>query len=204
MYLNILVNKQLELLPVLSNFFNSFYLVGGTAIALQIGHRQSVDFDFFSQKKLKPNKIRDIFNKNKFKLKTIYEDGDQIQGIINDVRITFYEYPFNINPKIKYQNTLKMPDILELAAMKAYALGRRGKWKDYVDLYFILKKYYNLADICRKAESIFKGEFSEKLFRQQLCYFKDINYSEPLEYLNNPIDNKTIEGFLVDIATSQF
>ena len=64
--------------------------------------------------------------------------------------------------------------------MKAYALGRRAKWKDYVDLYFIMKKYGGIAKIVSKAKQIFDSEFNEKLFRSQLVYFKDIDYSEKI------------------------
>lgn len=71
-----------------------------------------------------------------------------------------------------------LPSLLTLAAMKAYALGRRSKWKDYVDLYFLLKGYYQLEDVIRKANEIFGDLFSEKLFRAQLSYFDDVDYTE--------------------------
>ena len=67
--------------------------------------------------------------------------------------------------------------------MKAYALGRRAKWKDYVDLYFILNGRCSLAQISARAKKIFGAEFNEKIFREQLSYFKDIDYSEKVDYL---------------------
>ena len=67
--------------------------------------------------------------------------------------------------------------------MKAYALGRRAKWKDYVDLYFIMKKYKGVAEIITRAKRIFRNEFNEKIFRARLAYFKDIDYSEKVIYL---------------------
>lgn len=79
---------------------------------------------------------------------------------------------------------MKLPDVLTLSAMKAYALGRRAKWKDYVDLFFVLRSDYSLADICRRAKEIFKAEFNEKIFREQLSFFKDIDYSEKVEYMD--------------------
>ncbi|MCB6599156.1 hypothetical protein LI118_17050, partial [Erysipelatoclostridium ramosum] len=72
---------------------------------------------------------------------------------------------------------IKLPDLLTLAAMKAYALGRRAKWKDYVDLYFAMKDYFPISAIVKKAKGIFGAEFNEKIFRAQLAYFKDIDYS---------------------------
>ena len=71
-----------------------------------------------------------------------------------------------------------MPDLLTLAAMKAFALGGRGKWKDYVDLYFILKDHYSAREICGKAKALFADVFNPLLFKKQLSYFDDISYSE--------------------------
>lgn len=67
-----------------------------------------------------------------------------------------------------------MPDLISLAAMKAYSLGRRSKWKDYVDLYFIIKGYFSVREISEKAREIFGGGFNERLFREQLCVATEI------------------------------
>jgi hypothetical protein len=77
-------------------------------------------------------------------------------------------------------------------------LGRRSKWKDYVDLYFILKDYYNLEQITLKANSIFGDMFSEKLFRAQLSYFEDIDFTEPIDFLGDKIPEDTIKDFLIE------
>lgn len=110
--------------------------------------------------------------------------------IANNVKITFFQYPFAINAPHKFDNIFKLPSLLDLAAMKAYALGRRSKWKDYVDLFFITKYNYSLMEIIRRAEELFQELFSEKLFRSQLCYFDDVDYTEEVEYIipNPPSD----------------
>ena len=90
-------------------------------------------------------------------------------------------------------------ELLPLTAMKAYALGRRAKWKDYVDLYFLLRDYYTLDQIVQKADSLFDQMFSGKLFRAQLAFHKDINYSEPVEYMPGfQVDVQAIKDFLID------
>ncbi len=94
-----------------------------------------------------------------------------------------------------------MPTLLSLAAMKAYALGRKAKWKDYVDLYFILRGYYSIGEISDKANRLFGDLFSEKLFREQLVFHADIDYSEPIEYLVTPVPEEEIKNFLIDKAT---
>jgi len=78
---------------------------------------------------------------------------------------------------------IRVADFLTLAALKSYALGRRTKWKDYVDLYFVFKGFFGFEQVVEKAEKIFGKEFNEKIFRAQLGYFKDIDYSEEIEYM---------------------
>jgi hypothetical protein len=95
-----------------------------------------------------------------------------------------------------------MPSLLTLAAMKAFALGRRAKWKDYVDLYFILRYHYTIEAISKECEDIFGTQFSPKLFREQLAFHKDIDHSESIEYLIPPIDEAEIKEFLIDAATN--
>lgn len=85
--------------------------------------------------------------------------------------------------------------------MKAYALGRRSKWKDYVDLYFLLRDHFTIADITTTATHIFGELFSEKMFRTQLCYFDDIDYTEAVDWLvSNPPTDDEIKQALTKIA----
>lgn len=98
-----------------------------------------------------------------------------------------------------------MPSLLDLAAMKAYALGRRSKWKDYVDLYFITKNHYSLDEIQRRAYELFGDLFSDKLFRSQLSYYDDVDYSEDVDYLiDNPPSDEDIKESLTRLSTDIF
>jgi hypothetical protein len=173
MYNNILSKEQIELLPFIQSFKKEYYLVGGTAVSLQIGHRESIDFDLFKFGQVQPTKIAQRLEKFGWDYQLIYKNSESFHIIANDVKITFFQYPFEVKTAKVFEG-IKMPDLLNLAAMKAYALGRRTKWKDYVDLYFIIKNYHTFEDISNKSEDIFKGLFSPKLFKNQLCYFDDI------------------------------
>jgi hypothetical protein len=84
--------------------------------------------------------------------------------------------------------------------MKAFALGRRAKWKDYVDLYFILRDHYSIEEISKGTIKIFGELYSEKLFREQLAFHKDISYSEPVEFLIPSPSENEIKQFLIDKA----
>jgi len=197
----ILSQEQKELLPLMQQFKREFYLVGGTAIALQMGHRQSIDFDMFKLSNLNSKRVLKKMDDAKVRYSITYRSTDQIHLVANSVKLTFFQYPYPIDANISFENVFKMPDLLTLAAMKAFALGRRSKWKDYVDLYFLLRDYYTFDQITDKTETIFGQEFSKKLFRSQLAYHKDIDYSEPVEYLPGfEVDEKEVKDFLIDQA----
>lgn len=202
MHREVLNKNQLELLPLLKTFKSEFYLVGGTAIALHIGHRRSIDFDLFKQERLILNRILNKISRLNYSYKVTRRVEEQLNMIIRDVNFTFYEYPYPIDATCKFEDIFKLPDLLQLSAMKAFALGRRSKWKDYIDLYYILKDHYTVSEIVKSSELIFGQLFSEKLFRAQLSYFEDIDYSEPVEFLVKEVSPKEIKEFLVERATS--
>ena len=199
----VLTENQISLSFIPQIFSENFGLVGGTAIALQIGHRHSIDFDLFTNKPFSNFNIKKRISKYR-KIKNVFKDEDgHYTFIIEDVQFTFFYYPYKLNFSKKFEDIIKMPDILTLAAMKAFALGRRAKWKDYVDLYFIMKDYHSLEEISEKARRIFGLEFNEKLFRSQLSYFQDINYKEKIIYLKGfEVDDKIIKKALIEFSLS--
>ena len=201
MHTEIFNNAQVELLPYIKGFQRSFYMVGGTAIALHLGHRRSIDFDLFTFSGLKKSRVKGKLLPIPYKQVPIFEDIDQLHLLINNVKITFFNYPYPVLHPVKVDSIINIPSLLSLAAMKAFALGRRAKWKDYVDLYFILRDHYSIDEIGSEAEKIFNQQFSGKLFRQQLAFHKDIDYSEPVEFLVQPIPDDQIKSFLIDKAT---
>jgi len=93
-----------------------------------------------------------------------------------------------------------MPDLVTLGAMKVFALGQRAKWKDYVDLYFIFKKY-SLNEISTKAKKLFGNEYNERIIKEQLAYFADIDYSQKVEFLPGfEVDDNIIKKFLLEVS----
>jgi hypothetical protein len=200
MHKEILSLKQVELLPLVRQFKREFYLVGGTAIALYIGHRRSIDFDLFKYTSLHPKAIIAKVSSTGLVYSITRRVSEQLNMTVNEVKFTFFEYPFQLEAKINFEDFLRMPTLLDLAAMKAYALGRRSKWKDYVDFYFLLKFHFTIEQISERAIKIFDQLFSPKLFRAQLSYFQDINYIEPVEYLVAVPSEDEIKQFLIDKA----
>jgi len=205
MHKKILKAEQIQILPILKLFSKDFYLVGGTALALQMGHRYSLDFDLLTRTNIKRNAIKNILKNNNYVIQQVlYEDTIQLHCIINNVKVTFFQFPFDISPSVHFDGIIKMPDVLTLAAIKAFALAGRGKWKDYVDLYYIFKHYYTFDQVSNRAKLLFDGAYNEKLFRQQLSYYDDISYEEEVEYASTPVTVDEIKRFLTEIALTPF
>lgn len=203
MHEEILTKEQKKLLPIVGDFSKDFGLVGGTAIALHIGHRESIDFDMFSFKSFENLQIRNKIVK-KTKIDNVIVDKlGEFTILINGVKMTFFHYPFDIKFNENFGYNIKLPNLLTLAAMKAYALGRRLKWKDYVDLYFIMKDFYPIRKIAEKGKEIFGNEFNERMFRNQLAYFDDIDYSEKIIWTKGfETSEDIIKKKLVEISIS--
>lgn len=203
MHKEILNDRQTALLPLMAKFRREYYLVGGTAIALYIGHRRSIDFDLFKQSRLNHKKNLDRISEGGFPHQVTRRVEEQMNLIVNDVKVTFFQYPFQVIADENFDDTFRMPSLLTLAAMKAYALGRRSKWKDYVDLYFLLKEHFSLPEIATKATEIFGELFSEKLFRAQLSYFDDVDYTEKVDYLiSDPPSDADVKRYLTEVSLS--
>ena len=192
------------MLDWITQFQREYYLVGGTAIALYLGHRQSVDFDMF---KIGPiNHKRNLVRmaQSGFQYQITRRVPEQMNCLLNGVKLTFFQYPFEVQAVKQLDVPFRMPSLLDLAAMKAYALGRRSKWKDYVDLYFLLTEHFTLKQVCQRASEIFGELFSEKMFRAQLSYFEDVDYSEQVDYIipNPPTDDK-IKNRLTELSVAE-
>lgn len=202
MHPEILTAEQEVLLPLLKNFQKDFGLAGGTAIALQIGHRRSVDLDLFSLEEFDNSHLRRRITESGFNIqKNLRDQTGEYTVLVNGVQCTFLHYPFSISFDQEWNTIISMPALLTLAATKAYTLGRRPKWKDYVDLYFIFKKFHSIQEVEKKAKNIFQGEFNAKMFRAQLSYFRDINYSEKIDPLPGfEVNEETVKKELTEFS----
>lgn len=128
--------KALFSIPELS----SFKLVGGTAIALQIGHRRSVDIDLFSNEETDKAKIKQILSE-KFSVADVTLTQDNLLTEIGGVRVELYDrwmVPFRKIPVT--EEGLRLAALNDLAAFKLNAITGRREKKDYIDLFFLFRK----------------------------------------------------------------
>src|SRR3989344_1000559 len=183
MHEEIFTDEQRKLLPLVKHFSQDFFLVGGTAVALQIGHRLSVDFDLFTESDFDNGAISDQITLFAPIEKVQTDQAGQYTLYINGVQFTFMKYRFQIPCDRALRDVIKMPDLLTLGAMKLHALGRRAKWKDYVDLYFIIKNHHSVPELIAETRKLFPNEVNEVDMRAQLGYFHFMNYSDKVVYM---------------------
>jgi len=167
---------RLKTFDLLRDFKNEGVLAGGTAIALQIKHRKSFDFDIFLEKEIDNSFTRKITRVFGPGLQKIRQTKDQITFFTKDnISITFVYHPYKpLYPLVK-TDSISLFDLRDLASNKAYTVGRRGVWRDYFDIFSLLKNgIVTLESIIEDAETRFDGEFSSKLFLEQLSYTGDL------------------------------
>lgn len=191
--------NRLIVFEKLKFFRNIGVLGGGTALALQIGHRVSFDFDIFTHQKLASDlweKIKNVFGKNSEKL---LDSEDQLNLLTpENVTVTFFYDDYkNLFDPIKTE-AINLMNPKDIATNKAFTIGRRPKWRDYVDLYFLLKnKHIFLEELIKLSEKKFGSDFSEKLFLEQLVYWNDIG-DYVIEFTGSEIPAEKIKRFLED------
>jgi hypothetical protein len=174
--------------------FEGFYLAGGTALALQIGHRVSVDFDFFSFEPLPDGllrKVKRVFENHQ--ISVTYSVPEQLNVVIDGVKVTFFNYPYkNIYSTIPYKGIF-LASVEEIALMKAFSIGKRLSFKDYTDWYFmLLEKRVSLEGVISAAEKKFGADFNDRLFLGQLVSMEDVPLQK-IDFLKSPVGQKEIE-----------
>lgn len=164
---------------------------------LQIGHRFSYDFDLFTQNPITNDllkKIKTVFN-GKATIELVTEDI-VLSKTPQNIDLHFVYHPFKDLKKPLNITSINICHLDDLVANKAYTLGRRPVWRDYVDIFFLIKwNYYDLQKIVSLAETKFSNEFNNKLFLEQLVYFNDISMVEPV-FLKEKYSSFQIKSFL--------
>jgi hypothetical protein len=196
MHREVLTKPAADLFPSLGRF-PGFYLAGGTALALQIGHRASVDFDLFSTAEIDRDQlgqVRHVFG-SAAEIMPLVNNADELTLLVNGVKLTFLTFPFpTYEPLITFLD-VPLLSVREIAATKAYTIGRRGSFKDYVDIYYVIaERRTTLANIIADAERKFRADFNSRLFLEQLVYVADLDDTE-VQFLKSPVTAEQVRAF---------
>ncbi len=129
--------QELQALPELKDF----YLVGGTALALQLGHRNSVDIDLFTQNEFREDDIYGLLTP-RYRVEEIFRRKHTIILLVNNIKTDFirHNYPYILPPITEEGITFLSKE--DVAAMKLHAIIQSGKrLKDFIDIYFLLQEF---------------------------------------------------------------
>jgi len=182
-----------------------FYLVGGTTIAIYLGHRHSVDLDWFTGEgfpdaMLLAQNIRD----KGIPFTTGQIERGTLHGTISGVRVSFLEYKYPlIKPLINWQESAcQLASLEDLASMKLSALIQRGSKKDFVDIYALGLKHFRLRDMLRFYQQKYSVEDMGHVL-YGLSYFDDAD-KERLPKMFWDVDweiiKKTIQRWVKEVA----
>ncbi len=195
-HLELLDEKRRETFEGLKIFKKEGCLAGGTALALQIKHRLSFDFDIFLYRKIERGyflKLQKAFGVRRTEINTPDQLTVTTADDVNINLVRYYHQP--LFEKVK-TSSIPLYSVKDIAADKAFTIGRRAVWRDYVDLFFILKqKYLSIFELTELAQSRFGAEFNPKLFLEQLVFFKDLQITE-ISFIAEKYSPKDIQTFL--------
>lgn len=150
-----------------------FYLAGGSALALHLGHRTSVDLDFFTPRSFDALALsRRLAQAGAFVQEQ--RKKDTLLGTFAQVKVSFFRYSYPlIVPTATLLNTA-IASVSDIGAMKLDAIGTRGKKRDFIDLYFIYRAGHSLEDVLDWYREKYKGvEVNLVHYIKALTYFEE-------------------------------
>lgn len=177
-------NSTLELLKNLvgDDLIKDFFLVGGTALSLQIGHRISIDIDLFSVNSFSENNILAELEK-KYGYQLDYQSKNTLKGEINGIKVDLitHSYPL-VKPLLEVEN-VRMAAKEDIAAMKLNAISGNGtRLKDFIDIAY-LSSHLSLSQMIHTYEEKYNLR-NPTMIVKALDYHQDINFDEPIEMVN--------------------
>lgn len=184
--------QNLALLSKLHSI-KDFYLAGGTACALRLGHRLSFDLDFFTPKRFNSSSLaRQIEKLGNFQVEQRLPDT--LLGKLTGEKISFFTYSYPLIGKLEEFEGIMMADLPDLAAMKIEAISGRGKKRDFIDLYFLsqkisLQKILNFYD--RKYQVLAVNLYH---LLRSLVYFIDAE-KEEMPQMITPVSWEQVKEF---------
>ena len=190
--LELLIDLQKE--PLLS----TFNLVGGTALALHLGHRKSIDLDFFTSESFDLEEVKMMLIK-KYDFKVSYSRSQTLKGFINGVKVDFikFDYPHLHNCDII--DEVRIESVPDIIAMKLLSITDNGsRIKDFIDIAY-LSSWFSLEEMLQFfIRKITKSNIMMPI--KALTYFDDIDFNESIVMLNNNFDWDKIANRLIDMT----
>jgi Nucleotidyl transferase AbiEii toxin, Type IV TA system len=171
------------------------YLAGGTALALQIGHRKSLDLDFFTETQFNEEQWQQKYEQE-FNFDLIQKDWQTLGGVIEGVKFStfYYKYPL-IDKKEKFLS-IELASLKDLSAMKLDTVIARGTKRDLIDIYFLAQKFTLPVMFEFYDQKFKKYEEREIMIKKALLYFEDAEKDE-IPDMTLPFDWEKLKEFFL-------
>jgi hypothetical protein len=165
-----------------------------------------LDFDLFCSQPISlVQKSKLIMGLRGHRVQTLVDTADELSVAVDTtVKITLLNYYWDpVFPLLKPPKIMPLLSVRDIATTKAYALGRRGNYRDYFDLYVIVKnKLVSLAEIIKWSQKKYGEVFSERMFLEQLVYLKDVAPDRSLKFLGEKyVSPQVLSAFFSDLVS---
>lgn len=204
MHWDILDQARLAFLPCLSfTKAENFYLAGGTGLAIQLGHRDSIDFDFFKEGDISPDEVFERLQEasKSHEMLIIQKEKNTLSVLVDGViKLSFFGYKHPLLfPAIVTEHIL-IASLLDIAAMKFAAITSRSLEKDYVDIFYLLKNA-SLTDLLQTTKQKLP-ELDKSVVLKALVYFDDVEREHILFREGYVVDFEDVQIFLRSEVTA--
>lgn len=195
MELKKLESQHKKVVLKISEFLNlgEFYLAGGTATYYYLKHRRSFDLDFFTEKTIDFTHFKELFNL----FETSNLSHDTIYTTIDGVKVSFFHYPYPLIKPLNHLEIVKVASLEDIGAMKVLSVIQRGSKKDFVDLYFIIRKLRISANDLIKLFIKKYGKFNPLIIHKALVFFEDANNDPDLIMIKKTDWSKIKQYFIL-------
>jgi hypothetical protein len=199
LYKETVSSDTLELLKTLMHdpLLSDFFLVGGTALSLQIGHRRSIDLDLFTTKDFDENALLGEVEE-RYNFYTDFQSKNTLKGQTDGVKVDFisHKYPL-INPLLIIED-IRMAGIQDIAAMKLNAIAGNGtRLKDFIDIAYI-SSFITPIQIVEAYQDKYSAR-NPVMAIKSMVYHNDIDFTEPIEMMDNNFSWNVIDRRLHDM-----
>jgi hypothetical protein len=165
--------------------FVSFNLVGGTALALKIGHRKSLDMDLFTTTDFNSQEIAEHLTSN-YNVTRIQTIANGVFSLIDGVKLDLLAHKYPLIEDLETIEGIRMVSLKDIGAMKLNAIYTNGtRLKDFVDMYTLLE-HYSLQDLLQASEKKYP-ENSIAMVKHALIHHEDIDFTVPIDFIGEEI-----------------
>lgn len=182
------------------DFLSSFYLSGGTALSLQLGHRESEDLDFFSQKPFKPELIEQQLLEYGELSETELSQGT-LNTYLNGVKLQFLHYPYRLIAPVENWEGIHLSSVIDIACTKLQTVAMRGSRKDFIDIFFLLREMTLETLLAYTKEKYAESDYSETHILKSLVYFDDAE-AQPMPRMHQDVSWEQMKQTIISAVKS--